>query len=240
MSYLPPDASASPNVVSSQDGRHMTELLDFDIKFPKKNMIKCFTSGERQPIEYALLTERLEYLLEAINSLAFDGLESVMTKYYTSDFRSSPRLASLQSLSRNQKLPVVLSELTASATSWSEWEAKGYKSEIIRSAASIFTAEQNIFLRPLALSHFMGKYEKCNSWENAKGGGPNLAILIATFQREVKFLWMLFSLLTVESGYAETRDNMRQALALMLILCCRRSIPRGKLFEMLAQCLFGE
>ncbi|KAL6901278.1 hypothetical protein GGI43DRAFT_404443 [Trichoderma evansii] len=238
--YVFSDASVSSNVESISADSRMPELLESDTESPKdlkEYSIKHVESGMKQPDENTSLTERLEYLIEVVHRLAFDGIESVMSKYYISDFRPFPRLASLQRLSRNRKLPAILSDLRASATSWSEWEAQGYKGEIVRSAESILAAERKKLVTPFMLQQFLENYEKHDLPENSKGEEPNSGLLIATLQREAPYLWTLVSSLTTENGYAETQEDEQQALALMMILCCSGSTSRGKLFAMLKQCL---
>ncbi|UKZ89806.1 uncharacterized protein TrAFT101_004847 [Trichoderma asperellum] len=189
--YVFSDASVSSNVESTRNASRIPELLESDVESPrdpKEYSIKHVESGMKQPNENASLTERLEYLVGVVHRLAFDDLESVMSKYYTSDFRPFPRLASLQRLSRNRKLPTVLSDLRASAMSWSEWEAQGYKSEIVRSAESILAAERKKLVSPLMLQQFMESYEKHDLPEKSKGESPNSALLIATLQQEVNCL----------------------------------------------------
>jgi len=112
----------------------------------------------------------------------------VISKYYTSDLRPSPRLASSQHLSRNRRLPAVLSDLRASAMSWTEWEAQGYKGEIVRSAESILAAERKKLVAPPTLQQFMERIGEHDPPENGTGGGgaPDSAFVIALFQREVK------------------------------------------------------
>jgi hypothetical protein len=184
------DPPVSPNVESSPVDPRILEFLRSDIAPPTTgNGATHVEPGVRQPKMNAPLPERLEYVLESIHRSGFDGLESVISDYYTSDFRLFPRLASSQHLSRNRKLPGILSDLRTSASSWTEWEAQGYKGEIIRSAESILAAERKKLVASTTLQQFIDKHEKCDGPENAKKDeGLQAAFIIAIFQREVSFL----------------------------------------------------
>ncbi|KEZ40158.1 hypothetical protein SAPIO_CDS9207 [Scedosporium apiospermum] len=184
------DPPASPNGEPSPVDPRMLELLRSEIESPTtENGVAHVASGVRQPKTNAPLPERLAYVLESIHRSGFDGPESVISDYYTSDFRLFPRLASSQHLSRNRKLPGILSDLRTSAPSWTEWEAQGYKGEIIRSAESILAAERKKLVASTTLQQFIDKHEKCDGPENGKEDeGLQAAFIIAIFQREVRFL----------------------------------------------------
>jgi len=184
------DPPASPNVESSPVDPRMLELLRSEIEPPTtENGVAHVESGVRQPKTNAPLPERLEYVLESIHRSGFDGPESVISDYYTSDFRLFSRLASSQHLSRNRKLPGILSNLRTSASYWTEWEAQGYKGEIIRSAENILAAERKKLVASTTLQQFIDKHEKCDGPENGKEDeGLQAAFIIAIFQREVSFL----------------------------------------------------
>jgi hypothetical protein len=184
--------------------------------------------------------ERLENVLEFINRSGFDSLESVMSEYYTSDFRPFPRLAGSQHLSRNRKLPALLSDLRLNAASWTEWEAQGYKSEIVWSAESILATERKKLAAPSALHQLMEGYGGNGLCDDTQGGDPDLASIIAAFQREVPYLWTLVSSLTTESAYAGTQDDGQQAVALMMIFCLPKGASRKKLYNIIRQCLGGD
>lgn len=189
--YISSDTSITSNGESIQGDAHMPELPKPSMKHPEP--------GTRQPKADAPLNERLEYVLDVIHQSGFDSLESVVSQYYTSDFRPSPRLVSSQRLSRNRKLPAVLADLSSSATSWTEWEAQGYKGETVRSAESILAAERKKLVAPGTLQQLMEKYGKCDQPDKSKWEGLESASVIASFQREVE------SPLRNPEGYMLTR-----------------------------------
>jgi hypothetical protein len=104
----------------------------------------------------APLVDRLERVIESVHLSGFDGIESVVSKYYTSDLSSSSRLASAQRLSRKRKLPGLLSDLYASSSTWTERESQRYKDEILRSAEDSLVEECRTTMKSPQLQALLG------------------------------------------------------------------------------------
>lgn len=96
----------------------------------------------RKPSHSAGLDERFECIMEQVEAAGYDSFDSMATAYYTQNFAESSPLADEQRLSRNRRLPHVISDVYgAAATGWSEWERKGLQDEILRTAESMITGE---------------------------------------------------------------------------------------------------
>ncbi|KAH7309180.1 hypothetical protein B0I35DRAFT_95203 [Stachybotrys elegans] len=230
MNQLLFDASISPNFDVSLTDSRVPENPDTGKGHP--------SCGAREVKEDCSAVERLEHVLEVMNRSGFESLESLMSEYYTADFRPFPRLAGLQHLSRNRKLPSLLADLRINAASWTEWEAQGYKSEIVWSAESILTAERRKL--PSALQQLMERDGENGLCDDTQNGVPDLASIIAIFQREVPYLWTLVSSLTTENAYTGTQDDMQQALALMMIFRFPKGAARKKMYNIIRRCLDEE
>jgi hypothetical protein len=180
------DASTSYDIGSSQLDSRIQAPLQSDPKLPEEHNVPHLEHREHPLKKNASLTKRLEHVLESIKQAGFDGVESMISTYYTSDFRPSSRLASSQHLSRNRKLPEVLSKLRTSAMTWTKWEAQGYNGEIVRSAESILAAERKTLVTSPILKEYMEKYESRDLPEKGDEEGFESASINAIFQQEVK------------------------------------------------------
>jgi hypothetical protein len=100
------------------------------------------TLRTRKPPPDASLDERFECIMEQVEAAGFESFDAMAAAYYTQNFNESSPLADEQRLSRNRRLPRVLSDVYGSATSsWSEWERKGLQDQILRTAETILTDE---------------------------------------------------------------------------------------------------
>ncbi|KAF2194534.1 hypothetical protein K469DRAFT_686553 [Zopfia rhizophila CBS 207.26] len=87
------------------------------------------------------LAEKIQAVLSAIHDAGFDGLESFVSLYYTSDLTSFPNLANARRLSRNRGLPGILVGVRQNIPLWTEWEKQRYKEEVLRSTEAILKTE---------------------------------------------------------------------------------------------------
>lgn len=67
--------------------------------------------------------DRLENALESVRGSGFLRPDLLTSEYYTINLSASPKLASARRLDRNRGLPLLLSKLRESSSSWTEWEA---------------------------------------------------------------------------------------------------------------------
>ena len=93
------------------------------------------------PRRDASLAERLEYVLQCAHNVGFENFDSMMSKYYTTDFEHNSGISNEQCLSRNRRLPGVLAELRKHSKNWTMWERQGYLQEILKTAQDIYVAE---------------------------------------------------------------------------------------------------
>lgn len=87
------------------------------------------------------LAEKIQTVLSAAHDAGFDGLESFVSLYYTSDLTSFPNLANARRLSRNRGLPGILVDVRQNIPLWTEWEKQRYKEEVLRSAEAVLKTE---------------------------------------------------------------------------------------------------
>jgi hypothetical protein len=87
------------------------------------------------------LARKIQAVLSATQHAGFDGLESFVSLYYTSDLTSFPNLANARRLSRNRGLPGILVDVRQNLPLWTEWEKQRYKEEVLRSAEAILKTE---------------------------------------------------------------------------------------------------
>lgn len=107
-------------------------------------------SGQEQsfvPSANAPQEQRLEYVVECSSAAGFDSFDSAVVKYYTGSFDIGSELANAQRRSRKRNLRSFIGQLYESSQDWSEWEAQGYREEILLSAESILRKEFEEFRR---------------------------------------------------------------------------------------------
>lgn len=92
------------------------------------------------------LEERFEFVRLCLAAAGFPSIDAMVGEYYTADFSHDFPIAREQRVSRHSQLPLLVAQLRRSATSWSQWEAHGYQSEIMNSAISLIQDEQRGFV----------------------------------------------------------------------------------------------
>lgn len=97
------------------------------------------TTGEQQ--EQASREAIFNEIIAKVQQAGFSNFDSAVLAYYTEQFEKGTPIHNTQKMSRSRGLPSVLKTLRDSANNWSQWEARGYKDEVIRSAETIFKGE---------------------------------------------------------------------------------------------------
>jgi hypothetical protein len=88
------------------------------------------------------LSARVATAIKAIRALGFSGLEELTAQFYTADLQDRPALADAQRISRRRGLTRILAKIREHAQDdWTEWEAQGYREEILRAAEDILSDE---------------------------------------------------------------------------------------------------
>lgn len=140
----------------------------------------------RKPAPNASLDERFECIMEQVDAAGFESFDAMATAYYTQAFGESSALADEQRLSRNRRLPKVLSVVYSSAAGgWSDWERKGFEDEILRTAESVLTNEGSDARPALGgkITSLIEAQDNCNTAAAAEA----MVSMKQTLQEEVLF-----------------------------------------------------
>lgn len=130
---------------------------------------------DSSPEASAALSTRIAAAIKSIRLLGFSGIEELTAQFYTADLHDLPALADAQRTSRRRELARMLTQIREHANDgWSDWEAHGYREEIVHAAEEILSDECRRFLE---------------EHENAAGGkgGKSRQQLKRQFQDEVGF-----------------------------------------------------
>ncbi|GKU21656.1 unnamed protein product [Fusarium langsethiae] len=87
--------------------------------------------------------ERLEYIVDAATKVGYDNFDALAKDYYIHTFEASSSIARKQRMSRNRRLPTVISEIFSATNDWCEWERRGFYEEIVRMTESLMIFEAN-------------------------------------------------------------------------------------------------
>lgn len=107
--------------------------------------------------------ERFTSILEHVQAAGFESFDALVTAYYSDNFDESSALANEQRLSRNRRLPKVLSDLFHAADGWTPWERRGFHEEILKTAESMLISEGGVAKHTLLtkLSPLLDNQEAC-------------------------------------------------------------------------------
>jgi hypothetical protein len=121
--------------------------------------------------------------MKAIRALGFSGIEELTAQFYTADLQDRPALADAQRISRRRGLTRILANLREDAQdNWTEWEAQGYREEILRAAEDILGDECRRF----------SEEEDARGRSSKRGRNNNITDLKQDFQDEVSACFYLF------------------------------------------------
>ena len=93
------------------------------------------------PGRYDAMDDRFESVMERVETVGFENFDSLVAAYYSKTFPESSPLYIEEWLSRNQRLPRVLSEIFGSSAQWTVRERQGFNEGITKISESILTAE---------------------------------------------------------------------------------------------------
>jgi hypothetical protein len=129
------------------------------------------------------LSSRIASAMKAIRALGFSGIEELTAQFYTADLQDRPALADAQRISRRRGLTRILANLREDAQdNWTEWEAQGYREEILRAAEDILGDECRRF----------SEEEDARGKSSKRGRNNNITDLKQDFQDEVSACFYLF------------------------------------------------
>lgn len=109
------------------------------------------TGTYRPRVRRQSLEDRFEFVRLCVAAVGFPSIDAVVDKYYTAEFRHIAPVARQQRVSRHTKLPLLLADLRNSTQTWTQWEAHGYQSEIMKSAAALIHDEREGLVVPREL-----------------------------------------------------------------------------------------
>ena len=116
---------------------------------------------------------RIASAMKSIRAHGFSGIEELTAQFYTADLQDQPGLADAQRISRRRGLTRILAKLRENAKEdWSDWEAQGYREEIVRAAEDILGEECR-------------RYVEVDEDNNSKANDRNLSEMKREFQDEV-------------------------------------------------------
>ncbi|GJC96127.1 hypothetical protein ColKHC_04953 [Colletotrichum higginsianum] len=90
--------------------------------------------------------DRVRHVIEQAAAVGFETLDEAIAAYYTETFEDVPSLYQEQRLSRNRRLPRLLSTLQSAAKGWSEWERRGFQEQIAMGAEELLVQELRTFV----------------------------------------------------------------------------------------------
>ena len=123
----------SPNKEAQQS------LTDYAADVPQEDV-------RRNVDATAPIQDRVRYIRDQAAAVGFDTLDEVIAAYYTEMFEDTSTLCQDQRLSRNRRLPWLLSTLHNATKNWSEWERRGFQEQITLCAEGILVKEMNSFI----------------------------------------------------------------------------------------------
>ncbi|RFN52986.1 bzip transcription factor, bzip-1 [Fusarium flagelliforme] len=115
---------------------HYTSTADMDLEFLP-------TESTDTPRSSMSVDDRLEYIVDAATKIGYDSFDALAKDYYNHTFEPSSSIARKQRMSRNRRLPTVMSEIFSAANDWCEWERRGLFEEVVRMTESLLISEAN-------------------------------------------------------------------------------------------------
>ena len=143
-----PDQIMSGSSTSAHENETTVTTLSTRTSLSQHGSGASYESTDRdRPVEgSAKLSSRIASAMIVICDLGFSGIEDLTAQFYTADLHDRPALADAQRVSRRRGLTGILTKLREHAKDdWTDWEAQGYREEIIRAAEDILSDEYHRF-----------------------------------------------------------------------------------------------
>ncbi|TLD06159.1 uncharacterized protein PgNI_08003 [Pyricularia grisea] len=225
---------------------------------PSVSQITPISSPQQPPEPTAAIDERLEYMIDCAEAAGFDSLDCLVEAYYSSTLTEPQSyLSSMRRLSRNRRLPKLLSTLFESSLGWSEWERRELFGEIFKMAETLLISEGREKQADggeggaggvggvEALREALGLIESLGVGAAGPGGDPqdsrggaalsqkDVKGLKLTAQGGMPNLWALVMALTSGDKGLRHRDRSEAVLATIITLFCAGRMPKESLFRVL-------
>ena len=86
-------------------------------------------------------TIRFQTILDAVQAAGFESFDAAVSDYYTHAFEKNSAVDLAQKTSRARRLGGVMTSLHDSSATWTLWEARGYRHQVVEAAESIYVNE---------------------------------------------------------------------------------------------------
>ncbi|KAK3499445.1 uncharacterized protein B0T23DRAFT_305992 [Neurospora hispaniola] len=185
------------------------------------------------PTKRPTLDERMESVMERVETEGFDNFDSLATLYYKAKFGDSSSLAVEQRLSRNRRLPKLFADVFSAAQEWGAREQRPLFDEILRMSEGMLIGEARGVHSTLHAS-IGGLARSAKDHETGKSAVPGLKRLM---EDNLSNLWALVTALATENRAVRQRDRSNTVLATILVLQCSGQLPKQSLMALLDACL---
>ncbi|KAJ6444873.1 basic-Leucine zipper transcription factor [Purpureocillium lavendulum] len=183
----------------------------------------------------ASLDDRFSSIMKQVEAAGFETFDDLVTAYYRDTFTASSSLANEQRLSRNRRLPKVISDVFQATMDWTTWERYGFHEEILKTAEAMLISERAGAGGSL-LTHVMPLIETADG-AVPQDAGETLHGLKKLIQHELPNSWALTMSLTADGRSSWQRDRSNTALATILLLQFSGRIPNEQLLQLIGSCL---
>ncbi|KAL9074107.1 MAG: hypothetical protein Q9161_002517 [Pseudevernia consocians] len=86
-------------------------------------------------------TTRFQTILDTVQAVGFENFDAAVSGYYTHTFEKNSAADLAQKTSRARRLAGVMTSLHESSATWTLWEARGYRHQVVEAAESIYSSE---------------------------------------------------------------------------------------------------
>lgn len=138
----PGQIAISPPVTKDLPKKRKTKPHNFTtFTEPTEVSHKAPTQTVSLPTKRPTLEERMESVMERVETAGFDSFDSLAALYYKAKFGDSSSLAVEQRLSRNRRLPKLFADVFSAAQEWGLWEQRPLFDEILRMSEGMLIGE---------------------------------------------------------------------------------------------------
>ncbi|PSK46154.1 hypothetical protein B9Z65_5122 [Elsinoe australis] len=169
------------------------------------------------------IEERVSKVTERAIAVGFSSFDEAVVQYYTARFDSASPLCHDQRLSRNRRLPLLMSTLHRSSKDWSEWERRGFQEQMTLGAEDVLVSEVDSFMVQCSEPPLQAPPATVvNRARCQKSPQPRLEV-----QNSLPNLWALATSLLAKSGASNPEARSEVALAVIETLCFGRDDTAG-------------
>lgn len=211
-------------------------------------------SPDMRQVPPPTLDQRFEGIMQHVEAAGFESFDDLVTAYYSDTFCETSPLANEQHLSRNRRLPKVISDVFQATDSWTHWERRGFQEEILKTAESMLISEgsgvrnslmsqirplietQDGAIPPNAGEALLGMKKSIQNEVSAHSEYEH-SIGVESDSAQLPNSWALTMALAADSRSSWGRDRSSTALATILLLQFSGRIPNDQLLQLIGACL---